>query len=217
MAFIKEIQARCSSCGENHTISTYGSINVSEDPLLKEKVKDGSLFVWECPHCGQLNLAKYTTLYHDPDGKLMVWLLPLGESLDPGTENGMANIAEELDDYTLRRVDDIGSLIEKVNIFDAGLDDIIIEMCKYVTKMELVEKTPQKRAEIMAAPFKFYRMGGADNEITLSFPMDGNMHGVNIGFNVYEDCSGILRRNPTIKPKRGFARIDSAWLGKFFR
>ena len=47
--------------------------------------------------------------------------------------------------------------------------------------------------------------------------MDGNMHGINIGFNVYEDCSGILRRNPSIAPDKGFAKIDSEWLGRFFR
>ena len=217
MAFTREISVRCSSCGNTHTVETYGSINVSEDPSLKEKVKDGSLFVWECPHCGQLNLAKYTTLYHDPDNNLMIWLLPTGSSLDTGTESKMISAAEELDDYTLRRVDDIGSLIEKVNIFDAGLDDLVIEMCKYVTKMELVEKTPQKKEAIFSAPFKFYRIGGADNEITLSFPLEGNMHGINIGFNVYEDCSGILRRNPSICAEKGFARIDADWLSKFFR
>ena len=217
MAFIKEISVKCSSCGEKHTVQTYGSINVAEEPELKGKVKDGSLFVWECPHCGQRNLAKYTTLYHDPDNKLMIWLLPSGESLDNGGESSMKSIAEELEDYTLRRVNDIGSLIEKVNIFDAGLDDIVIEMCKYVTKMEMSEKTPSKRAEFLSAPFKFYRISGPDNEITLSFPMDGNMHGINIGFNVYEDCSGILRRNPSIAPDKGFAKIDSEWLGRFFR
>ena len=217
MAFVREISSRCTSCGEAHTVQTYGSINVSEDPSLKENVKDGSLFVWECPHCGQLNLAKYPTLYHDPENKVMIWLLPTGEVLDPGTESGMEAVAKELDDYTLRRVDDIGSLIEKVNIFDADLNDMVIEMCKYVTKMELCEKHSEKRSEIMAAPFKFYRLDGADSEIRMSFPMDGNMQGINIGFNVYEDCSGILRRNPSIKPETGFARIDQEWLGKFFR
>jgi len=217
MAFVREISARCTSGGEPHSVQTYGSINVAEDPSLKEKVKNGSLFVWECPHCGQLNLAKYTTLYHDPENKVMIWLLPTGEVLDPGTESGMESVAMELDDYTLRRVDDIGSLMEKVNIFDADLNDMVIEMCKYVTKMELCEKTPGKRAEILAAPFKFYRLDGADSEIRMSFPMDGNMHGINIGFNVYEDCCGILQRNPVLEEKaKGPVQIDQAWIAQYF-
>ena len=38
------------------------------------------------------------------------------------------------------------------------------------------------------------------------------MLGVNIGWNVYQDCAGILERKPQIKPADGFSRIDAAWL-----
>lgn len=52
---------------------------------------------------------------------------------------------ELLRGYALRRVKEAGELIEKVNIFDAGLDDIAMEMCKYITKMEIAEKRQIKR------------------------------------------------------------------------
>ena len=68
--------ACCSRCGESHAVQTWPSINVAQDPDLKARVRDGSLFVWECPHCGARSLVKYQTLYHDPAEKLMVWLLP---------------------------------------------------------------------------------------------------------------------------------------------
>ena len=39
-----------------------------------------------------------------------------------------------------------------------------------------------------------------------------------VGFNVYEDCAGILRRNPHIRESvTGLATIDQTWLGQFFR
>ena len=38
------------------------------------------------------------------------------------------------------------------------------------------------------------------------------MLGVNIGWNVYQDCAGILQRNPQIRPADGFEKIDAAWL-----
>ena len=70
----------------------------------------------------------------------------------------------------------------------------------------------------MAAPFRFFRLQGADNEMLLSFPMDGAMQGVNVGFNVYEDCRGILGRNPSVAESvEGFAKIDAEWLSRFFR
>ena len=203
-----------------HEITVPGGINVGETPELKSRVKDGSLFVWECPACGTANLARCQTLYHDPEQRLMVWLLPdgvLSEERMETVEKALAAQAAELEGYVLRRVSDVGSLIEKVNIHDAGLDDRVIEMCKYVTKTELAEKNRQRAADFLDAPFKFYRMQGADNELTLSFPLDGQMHGVQIGFNVYEDCRGILSRNPAVQAGPGFARVDADWLAQYFR
>ena len=203
-----------------HEITVPGGINVGETPELKARVKDGSLFVWECPACGTANLARCQTLYHDPEQRLMVWLLPdgvLSEERMETVEKALAAQAAELEGYVLRRVSDVGSLIEKVNIHDAGLDDRVIEMCKYVTKTELAEKNRQRAADFLDAPFKFYRMQGADNELTLSFPLDGQMHGVQIGFNVYEDCRGILSRNPAVQAGPGFARVDADWLAQYFR
>lgn len=213
-------QAPCTACGHKHEITVPGGINVGETPELKARVKDGSLFVWECPACGTANLARCQTLYHDPEQRLMVWLLPEGalpESRLAAVEAALEAQAGELDGYVLRRVGDIGSLIEKVNIHDAGLDDRVMEMCKYVTKTELAEKDRIHAAEILDAPFKFYRMQGADNELTLSFPLGGQMHGVQIGFNVYEDCRGILGRNPSVQAGPGFARVDADWLARYFR
>ncbi len=133
---------KCTSCGNSTEVETFGRINVADDPALKERVKDGSLFLWECPHCGARNLALYPSLYHDPDQKLMVWLLPAGAMAGDqvaAVEAALSSQLGELEGYTLRRVPDIGSLIEKVNIADCGLDDMVIEMCKYVTRMELAE------------------------------------------------------------------------------
>lgn len=221
MAFTNATTQTCRQCGKAQELKTYGSINVSDTPELKDMVKNGSLFIWECPRCGARNLLKTELLYHDPEKKLMIWLLPEGEKLAGQIDSlgeKLFSIANQLEGYTLRSVPDAGSLIEKLNISDAGLDDAVIELCKYVTKLELCEKSEDKTDAIMSAPFKFYRMQGADNEIVMSFPLDGTMQGINIGFNVYEDCSGILGRNPAASASiAGFAKIDSAWLAKFFQ
>lgn len=210
--------ATCSSCGRKEEITAWGGINVGEDPSLKARVKDGSLFVWECPSCGKANLAAYQTIYHDPEEKVMVWLLPQG-AMPPDKVEAIGRQIEESsgipEGYIFRRVLDVGSLVEKVNIFDAGLDDTVVEMCKYVTKMELAQKDGGKG--ILEAPFKFFRIEGPDNDISFGYPMDGNMLGAQIGFNVYEDCAGILRRNPLIRPSGAFPVVDQDWITRFFR
>jgi len=216
MSLISTTTAACCQCGGKSELKVYRSINVSEDSQLKAKVRDGSLFVWKCPSCGQVNLVKYESLYHDPDKKLMVWLIPTGE-LPESEMAAVGNHARAMGDYTLRRVSDIGSLMEKVLIFDEGLDDVVIEMCKYVTKVEMMAKAGEDKAtQILNLPMHFYRCGEHEGEryITLSFPENGRMTGCNIGFNVYEDCLGILQRNPSIKADDGFARVDAEWLSQ---
>ncbi|MBR1489466.1 MAG: CpXC domain-containing protein [Bacteroidales bacterium] len=203
------VPANCSRCGGTHSVETYPSINTALDPTLKARVRDGSLFVWECPYCGTRNLLKYETLYHDPAERLMVWLLP-GDALPPAA---VADAVKELDGYTLRLVREVGDLVEKVNIHAAGLDDVLVEMCKYVTRMELSEK----QGSVVEAPLKFYKLDGPDNDLLFSFPQDGEMKVVNVGFHVYEDARGILGRHPSVRPEPGFAQVDAAWLGQYFR
>ena len=214
MSIINEALAPCTKCGQQHKITVYRSINIADNPELKAKVADGSLFLWECPHCGQVNLAKYETLYHDPAGKLMVWLIPAGEVSETQMQ-AITMHTKAMGGYTLRRVNDMGSLMEKVLIADAGLDDVVLEMCKYVTKLEMLQKTVgADKKEFMASTFHFYRSEGEADEriLTFMYGLDGQMFGVNIGWNVYQDCEGILERNPQIRPAEGFAKIDAEWL-----
>ena len=213
---ITDTKGFCSRCGEENQVSIYNSINVGEQPELKAAVLDGSAFVWTCPHCGTMNLIQYQTLYHDPSEKLMVWLTRGSEELEDQVRDAYSKL-EGLDDYTMRFVDDAGSLIEKIKIFDAGLDDRTMEMTKYVTKMEICEGQKDSAQEILDAPFKFLRMSGPDNEITLAYPLDGTMQMVAIGFNVYEDCRGIIKRNPETAEAAGFQKIDSAWVNRYFK
>lgn len=193
----------------------YKSINTAENPELKEKVLDGTLFLWKCPSCGQTNIARYEVLYHDPDKKLMVWVLP-DNDLSETQMHSVSLHAKAIGDYTLRRVEDMGSLIEKISIRDAGLNDIAVEMCKYVTKLEIASRLEDKETaeEFCGKTLRFYGAVGSDGPeaITFMYPDSGKMAGMNIGFNVYEDCMGILQRNPALTPEDGFAKIDAGWI-----
>lgn len=220
MSIKSESIATCSRCGARTGLTIYKSINTSDDPALKEKVKDGSIFLWQCPSCGQSNLARYDTLYHDPDKRVMVWLLNDG-NLPEAQMHSISLHAKAAGDYILRRVPDTGSLMEKVIIFDSGLDDVVVEMCKYVVKMEMVSKMQDSDAasRLMQVPFHFFRIeGDGDSRVmTFVYPEDGSMKNINVGYNVYEDCLGIIQRNPHIRPSAPFEKVDMEWLSGFFR
>ncbi|MCF0175850.1 MAG: hypothetical protein HUJ94_03355 [Bacteroidales bacterium] len=209
MSIVKEALAPCCKCGGQEKIKIYRSINTSDNPELRERVMNGSLFIWECPLCGQRNLARYETLYHDPERKLMAWILPDG-AVSAAQLQAVSNQARAMGNYTLRLVDDMGSLMEKVLINDAGLSDVALEMCKYVTKMEIASKDRENASEIMSSHMHFYKVEG--DVITFMYAFQGSMTGVNVGMNVYEDSLGIIRRNPSVQPEEGFQKIDSDWL-----
>ena len=204
--------ATCASCGKQYEIETVPAVNTDHNPELKASVRDGSLFVGRCPHCGASSLVLYPFLYHDPEARLIVWLLPEGaQGYDEAAVQQMSAQVKALEDYTVRRVATVGELIEKIGIADAGLDDRVVELCKFVTTQEMEARIHPE------GPLRFYRLDGADNEITFTFPSGGQMMSLNIGFNVYEDCLGILQRNSAILATTGFARVDAAWVDRFLR
>lgn len=214
----KFMTLKCSSCGESISVESYDSVNVAARPELKNKILDGSLFMAECPHCGKINLARFQVLYHDPTAKLMFYLTLGDVELEVRAGNMFATVPEMSSDYVLRFVDEPGELIEKVKIFDAGLDDVVMELCKYVTRMELCEKAGDGAKKIMDAPFRFLKVDGADHDITLAYPMDSQMQMVEVGFNVYEDCAGIISRNPQLTSTlSGMCHVDADWVAVHIR
>ncbi|MCH5172753.1 MAG: CpXC domain-containing protein [Bacteroidales bacterium] len=184
----------CSSCGKGYEADVYRHIDAQDDPQMKEAVMNGSVFVRECPLCGCRELIKTPVIYRDSH-----LLLCLSEYKIE---------AEGLDGLSGRRVCDVGSFIEKVKIFDAGLDDIAVELCKFVTRQEI-----GKDAEL-----KFLRTDGADNDIIFTYPEDGRMQMLSVGFNVYEDCRAIVERNPSMKAAaQGLALVDRDFVEEFLK
>lgn len=197
-------QTVCGTCGAAFTTDFPEKVNAREEPELKAAILDGSLFITECPKCGKRSIARTPLLYHDPDTRLMIWL-----PADAEQEVDAVRIFSStpgLEDYTGRLVAGAGELIEKIKIFDAGLDDIAVELCKYVTMQETGKEVSMK----------FLRIDDSAAEMTLAYPEDGNMQMLSVGLNVYEDCCAILARNPQLRENaRGLVRIDQAWLSEY--
>lgn len=199
MSLRTQATAVCSKCGQRHAIDIYKSINTAMDPDLKARLLSGELFLWECPDCGAANLVAYECLYHDPDERYMIWMLPSGEP-EGLQQAAIMNQVRAMGDYRLRTVRNAGDLMEKVMIFDAGLDDRCIELVKFVAGSELQN----------VSNLHFYRL--QDDVMVFSGVKDGKMDGFGFGLNVYEDCRGILARNPDIASGEGFTRIDPDWV-----
>ena len=188
------VAMRCARCGKESEQLVYRHIDAIAEPELKARVLSGELFVFTCPACGFKSLITSPVIYRDEH------LLALLSDRSLSVE-GLEGVAGRL-------VADVGSLIEKVKIFDAGLDDVPMEFCKFVTRQEM-----GKDVEL-----KFLRLDGADNDIIFTYPEGGQMQMLAVGFNVYEDCRARVGRNPAItEGLGGLVRIDREWAEQFLR
>lgn len=186
----------CKFCGQTFESHQLKSVNIDEHPELKESIRDGSFFLHKCPHCGRVDVYNFDFLYHDPTAKVLIVL------------SSSAMSSEGLEGYTCRLVSSVGDLIEKIGIFDTGLDDIAIEICKFVTAQELGKNINAR----------FYKMEGSYGQIILAYPEDGQMQMLEIGQNVYADAVAILSRNPELSQSaQGLVKVDQDWLCGFFK
>lgn len=114
----------CPNCGVAHTTVLYTGINVSDHPELKEAILKENLFNFRCDECGYTAEIAYPLVYHDPLAGYMIILA------DYGQQANSENAPDAIIDVTKRRVSTLAELKEKILIFDAGYDDVAIELVK---------------------------------------------------------------------------------------
>ncbi|WP_097005323.1 CpXC domain-containing protein [Lacrimispora amygdalina] len=114
----------CPVCKKKNIVRVWDSVNVDINPEIKEDILSGKFNHSICPSCNVEINCVYGFLYHDMKHRYMV-----GIEHDYTTALLMTDCP---DGYRFRRVKDINGLIEKINIFELELNDIVIEMVKKI-------------------------------------------------------------------------------------
>ena len=163
---------RCPKCGGEHEFTIWNRINTELDPDLREKVISGELFRTVCPSCGQTIDVIYPCLYHQMGDKFMIYYAPGQEAMRQAVEAFREGTEEigikrgsgpDEEGYTYRVVGSLYDLQEKIAIFEAGLDDRAIEICKVYIGSELQES--QKTADF--DDLRYYRDQNGHDRIAL--------------------------------------------------
>ena len=91
----------CPQCGEPQKYRLYASINAKENPELKRRILDETLFDWRCNRCNYFAAMAHSFLYTDPEAGYVVCVAPGGEaaSMEP---------TPEVQSFTKRRVKKFG-------------------------------------------------------------------------------------------------------------
>lgn len=136
-------EVSCPGCGAVHPHEMWIGIERSENPELYNCILEEALFDWKCPDCGEKMQLVYPCLYHDRESGVMICLSPKGET------EMLARVPREypqLKAVTKRLVSTPAELKEKLLIFEAGLNDLAVEMVK-LALIELMEQKRGRRVE----------------------------------------------------------------------
>lgn len=131
----------CPNCKKESDFLLWDSINTSLNPDMKEKVRTGEAFRWNCPFCDAKANIEYATLYHQMEDLVMIYYVPgegdktetieLMQGRHKNEDGEYVEMNIKIDEgYMKRVVETKEQFREKLLILDTGLDDRIIELMK---------------------------------------------------------------------------------------
>ena len=138
MSLFREEHLECPFCRKDVPFIMHDSINVGTHPEFKEKVLDWSIFQYQCPHCKKSDIVCHPVLYHDPENEIMIQVLWHEEEFGQPVEKELQTLIELMGQKNYRRREVFGyrELMEKICIFDTGLDDFAISLIKTLHKIQ---------------------------------------------------------------------------------
>lgn len=153
MAERRPVNVACPQCSKESTFSLWRNVDSMRDPMLKQQIIEGTLFDFKCPYCEYSTALLYDLLFIMSDRGVMLHFISdearaakapaMIEAEEAGLPEGDPQMLKQ---YIHRIVPDILTLREKALIFEADLDDRVIELMKviYVGQFEAEKKLEVK-------------------------------------------------------------------------
>ncbi len=151
MSQFHEVEYTCPYCGKTFTMTVYDSVNIKQDPDLRDRCVSGDIFQKECPHCHKTFLVQNDLIYTDPYHKFAIWFskkdlgaLDLSQIVDPLIQSG----------YTLRRCATVQEFTEKIQILEDGVDDVMVELAKYDCFIEFIDNKKGTAEDVTSVEYQ---------------------------------------------------------------
>ena len=183
----KKIRINCPRCGHRIEVSIWEAVNADMSPDFPQLLISGELFRHQCPECDAKISLEMPLLYNDPINHARVWLLQKGQSVAAETEALGAHAGAPLPLDRTRRVSSNRELCEKVSILEAGRDDRVIEVVKYLELQDFRLKYPAEKVAGVRYSYLNKR------EALVFFNEEGGEHETAFNSRIYETWEGYLQ------------------------
>ena len=131
----RQIEITCPKCRHTQSFTIWESLNATIDPGKKTELLRGELTQFTCSRCRASSEVAYPMLYHSMDRRFMVYC---------GAEGTVPDLSalpfgKLLKNYRLRVVPTRMALVEKIQLFDADIDDLAMELFKISMRAQMNE------------------------------------------------------------------------------
>ena len=199
---MKEVS--CPRCGTSFPVKYWDLISIRDNPEMKQKVRDTSAFRATCPHCGASIVLTYPFVYLDIDAGEIIEVQGSGEHHE---NDGLwiRDHASTLRNYKKRVVYSLNDFMEKLFIWDEGLNDKLIELLKESAREQLAQKYADRKID------EIFFSVSSDHKPGLIFRSGGKTKsGMEIDEKVYQALESAAL--PTIEAaSENDLVIDGAW------
>lgn len=186
----------CPQCGEPQKYRLFAGVNAQDNPELKEKILEETLFDWRCQRCNYFAAMAYPFLYTDPEKKLLVCVTPAGSK-------STVQPSPAVKEFTKRQVKNLAELKEKILIFDGGYDDVAVELVK--NALCAIIKDSYKVNRVHAY---FSRVNQDEMEFAIFLPRKAEPVYHSTKLDVYKQSQEVLRTLDFVDPP-GFVVADA--------
>ena len=196
---IKEM-IKCPSCHEKSDITVWQSISASDSPDLKEDLLKGRINIFTCGVCGKKALFPSPILYTDDSKKLVISFYPqentaktqqIFEEIKKSSEK--SGELKKYPDYNLRFVTSYNDLLEKILIFDNGMNDKVIEVIKLLVLIQEQDKMAHRTC-------MFGKSDGTEIEFLVQDKLENQIYTSRVPISTYETLK-IQLKNSGVKYK----------------
>lgn len=147
-------EIRCLHCRRHFNIREYQKVELPRQQELIPYILDGSIFEFECPHCREEYTVlknqeefiidnqekKYRIYYSDNEYDSGVKLMQVSHGLGITSEEEKDFVLEvralDEDGYRIRFEANYSAAVEKMVIFEAGLNDVAVELLKAFMELQ---------------------------------------------------------------------------------
>ncbi|MBO5118738.1 CpXC domain-containing protein [Methanocorpusculum sp.] len=201
----------CPNCNHEQELHVTPTVNVTVDPDMKEKVLSGELFLFTCENCGFSGYAGFPFIYEDKEtnGGFLIYMEPGCEDREVGVDGDVADQVL-LQNMTMRLVTTINELKEKIFIFEAGLDDRVVELFKMLS----LSKMKADEASQIPDELRFSKMDTVDGEEKIFFAAFADEYYLGVlelPYALYQSC--LITGEPIWDyPVNECGAVDQQWI-----